>query len=66
MTKVYTILINSEPIVEAYTSLTALCDAYNVPYYSANRGKREFLIAGKAVKIVVLNVVKIKGRGRKT
>lgn len=63
--KVYTILINSEPISSCYTSLTNLCDAHDIPYYSANRGKREFLVAGKAIKILTLSVIKIKGRGRK-
>jgi hypothetical protein len=63
--RIYTILINNEPISEAYTSFSALCDAHNVPYSSATHGKREFLIAGKAVKIIEYQLIKIKGRGRK-
>ena len=63
--RIYTILINDKPINECYTSLTMLCEAYNIPYYSVNRGKRVFLIAGKAVNILTFKVIRIKGRGRK-
>jgi hypothetical protein len=60
--RIYSVLTNSEPLGTAYTSLRALCGDNGIPYRSALKGKTEYIISGKLVKIYEINLVRIKGR----
>lgn len=62
------IVLNPEPKPIGYTSLKAVCKAYNVSYASATKGKR-FWSRGRlddgdwdVVWIHEIEIVKIKGR----
>ena len=59
---VYVVLINGSVQPLSYTSLSNICACYDIPYGSAIKGKRVFVVHEKAVIINEVEVVKISGR----
>lgn len=63
--KAYLKIINGIIIPEVHTSLVVVCNDLGVSYDSAARGKRHWLTDNKLIEIKELEIIKIKGRGKK-
>lgn len=53
------------PMLFTYTSLTMACKENGIPYSSASKGKRVFVIGDDVKQIFKTELVKIKGTGNK-
>lgn len=53
----------NEPIMDVYTSLRPLCDAYKLPYYGLKQINKPFLVNGVKYELKQLTLNKVKGRG---
>lgn len=63
--KSYIIIVNKEVSPLSYTSLLQTCNEAGVPYNSATRGKRQWVKKGVLIEIKEIEVIKIRGRGKK-
>lgn len=64
--KVFIVQIDSVVQKESHTSLLAACTHHRIPYSTASRGKRKFIIKDKVYIITEgVKVIKVKGRGNK-
>jgi hypothetical protein len=61
----YLVTINGVVQLNADTTLFNSCMRYDIPYWKAYRGKREFDIKGNTVILMEITLNKVKGRGRK-
>jgi hypothetical protein len=62
---IYIAILNNKPMTFGYTGLRQLCRELKVGYDSAVRGNRTWIKNGVVIKIHEVEVIKIKGRGRK-
>ena len=65
MPNIITVTVDGQPQPNSYTSLKRACGDFNVPYFTASRGKRKFIINDQLIVITLTNLVKIKGRNSK-
>lgn len=63
--RAYLGIINGKIDSEGSTSLKLICDKVGVSYNSAVRGKRHWSKDNIHTEVLELEIVKIKGRGKK-